>query len=218
MRKLLGAMLACGIAATPLHASLIRYDFAGTLSSSPYLAGGASSATLLGDSGLLGSAYTGFVTFATDAVDTDISSTAALFAAQDFAVTIGALNFTPTNATGGAAVQSGRFVLSFVGSQDVSPSVSGLETTNFLISGLGSNLALSPVQLPSSLYGIYGQGAVNNGTSYDIVRGGTPSTYSANMVAAPESSTWILMLGGFGLVGWAMRGRRKARAHAPSFI
>jgi len=218
VRKLMGAVLACGIAAAPLHASLVRYDFAGTLSANPYLAGGASSATLLTDSGLSGSSYSGYATFATDAADSDASSSAALFAAQDFSVTVGALSFTPANATGGGAVQSGRFVLSFLGTQDFSPSLAGLETSNFLISALGGNLALSSVQTPSSLYGIYGQASVSSGNSFDIVRGGTPSTLATEMVAAPESSTWMLMLGGFGLVGWAMRGRARARARVPSFI
>ncbi|MDB5686881.1 MAG: hypothetical protein JWR77_1470, partial [Rhizorhabdus sp.] len=73
----MGALLACGIAASPLHATLIRYDFAGTLNSSPYLAGGPLSSTLLADSGLLGSAYSGYATFDIDAPDTDLTPAAA---------------------------------------------------------------------------------------------------------------------------------------------
>jgi hypothetical protein len=40
-------------------------------------------------------------------------------------------------------------------------------------------------------------------------------TFDSVTSAAPEPASWALMLGGFGLVGGAMRGRRKA---AVSFI
>lgn len=48
---------------------------------------------------------------------------------------------------------------------------------------------------------------------------GSSSTYSGtfNVASVPEASTWALMLGGFGMVGYALRGSRRSRAAPGGF-
>lgn len=219
VRKLAIMLFACGLSASAAGASLIRYDFSGVLGASPLAATGPSAGTLLADSALLGASYSGFATFYSNTPDLNLSPTIASFAVQDFSVTVGNLTFTPANSVGAAGVQSDRFGLSFGGMTDISPSLAGLETGNFLISTHGTNLALSPVQTPSALFSTFGQGNVASGSSsFALVRGGAPTTFTVQTINAPESSTWVLIIGGFGLIGWVVRGRAKAGVYTPSLV
>lgn len=58
----------------------------------------------------------------------------------------------------------------------------------------------NPVQYPPSIAGP------------DVPGGGGPFVVRPPTTAVPEPATWLLMIGGFGIVGWQMRRRHRSAA------
>jgi len=108
-----------------------------------------------------------------------------------FAIPVYAFGFYATDATDYGAALSVTFNNGSIGSYQLTSGT--LPTGNLLFFGVTSDSGISSVRL---------LGAKNtDGFGYDDLTVGSPA-------AVPEPATWAMFIGGFGLIGAAMRRRR----------
>lgn len=198
-RLLLGLLLAASFAA-PAQAALIRYDFSGTLNT------GDIGSAFAAPSGLA----TGTGTFSGYAVfDSDFnlgSAVTEVYNSGDFQLQIGSFIFSSANPGVDSATavidSSGLFQLSFGSGQDLTAGDLDAMNMSILFSTATSGLEQNPDVTTESFFLSF----TNDDPDFLIATGDVTQFATS---AIPEPATWTMLIGGFGLLGAALRFRRR---------
>lgn len=206
MRLLLAVLALIAMFAAHAGAQPVRYDFAGTFSTSDTASSFAVEGGFTGGTG----SYSGYVVFDTAAPGpTDFAATSAF-------LSIGSYSFAfadPLFSSVGAHAEPPDFSLLFLSTEEFSAANSLFELLSFTISFPTATSGI--VQSPSAATGSV---SINFAGDVDALNGtGTLSRFDSTAVAAvPEPASWMMMIGGFGLIGGVFRARRPRYRPAPT--
>jgi len=178
-------------AAVPCSAAEVLVSFNGTLT------------TVNGTGFVVGDQFAGSFVYDTDAIPTFQSSGLAFFQGP------ATFNFFINGIE--RSVLPGRYIIGNDGPTSVFQYQSGDANTTFAISGLPTFADFSTLPSAASITG--GTGRFNVLAPGFTGNGNGTASYSAVALAAaiPEPATWAMTLLGFGLIGGAMRYRRRPK-------
>lgn len=201
MRRLAFGLLLAASLSAPADAALVRYDFAGTLSTGDTASAFASDAGLGGGSG----SYNGYVVF--DSGANLGSATSELYASSDFLLQIGGDIFSSANPsvdTATASIDSSlaNFGLFFGSAQNLTSGANDAMNLSIFFSSGGSGLFQNPDLSTASLSLTFANDDPDN-----LFANGDVTQFATTPI--PEPATWTMLIGGFGLIGAALRIRRR---------
>lgn len=206
MRHVAFGLLAAAAFATAAHADPVRYDFSGPLTTGDIASGFSSEAGLGSGTG----GFSGHVTFSSSAVDLDPSA-AELYEALEFELIFGSYTFSSANVGFDTAFESvdtslPGFFLTFSSGSNFS-ALSGESMALTLFFG---DAVPGVVQNPN-LAGATADLALTSGDGDFLFASGGLDRFATTSSAVPEPATWVMLIGGFALVGAAMRSGRRGR-------
>lgn len=118
--------------------------------------------------------------------------------------TSGLLNFNPT----GVNVTAGQNYVAFLSTYYTSSTGSAqVSSCNVFVGGPACVAANSTPGLGRAITGVVTGANLNELNFSQIVNGSQDLTFSATIAAVPEPASWMMMIGGFGMLGTAMRRR-----------
>lgn len=205
MRFYLSGLFLAAALVAPASAATIRYDFAGTFTTSDTTSSFAVEGGFTSGTG----SYSGYVEF--DSADPGPTN----FTATDAFLSLGAYSFDfadPAFSPVGANVDPPDFDLLFLSSEDFSAVNSVFEFLSFTISFPTATAGIGQTPDPST-----GSVSINLAGDTDALNGsGIVTRFDVTGAAPiPEPAAWMMMISGFGLLGGALRLRRRGYRLSP---